>query len=674
MPVFRYDYIMPYLFLLATMLFLMPLPVHSQDTTSWENYLEDLGEREDVDNGGLEQIYEQLSDLADAKIDINKCSREELRQLPFLSDQQVMDIMEYRDKTGRFETPMELYLIPSLDRQSVSLLRHFLVFSSSPPKDTIPSLRDVLRYGKNEMVAYFNLPFYKRKGDEDGYLGPRYKHWLRYSFNYGQRVKVGITASQDAGEPFFAGKNSKGYDYYSFFILLRDMRRLKALVVGRYRLRFGMGLVMNTSFSFGKIATLTNLYSSGNHIFGHSSRTEASYLQGAAATVTLAKGLDVTPFFSYRKIDATLAKDSQSVVTILTSGYHRTHSEMRRRRNTGETLWGGNVNYFNNGFHVGMTGFYTSFDRDLKMNNGQKYRRWYPEGSSFWDISVDYGYVSNKLSLWGETATGNNHQVATANTVSYVFSSSFTLMALQRYYPYQYFSLYARCFNEGGQENDESGVFVGCKWLPWPKAALMMYTDISYFAWPRYGVSRSSHRWDNLMQLDYAPGRWALQMRYRLKMREKDNSDKTAIIRRWDHRGRLAAEFTSGKWSLKTQVDATLSNETERSFGYMISENASWKRKWLFVRAGIGYFHTDDYSSRVYGYEPGMFYSFYFPSFYGRGMRAVVNTRASITGNLTCVLKVGSTHYFDRSTIGTALQQIDSPTKTDMEFQVKWKF
>lgn len=649
--------------------------LHAQvENQTWEKYVEEMGEAEDIDDGQLEQVYEDLSELAENKIDINTCTHEDLERLPFLTSQQVMDIMEYKYKVGRMETPSELFLVPSLDRQTIMLMQQFLTFSPSPPSDSIPSLKNVLKYGKNELVGYINFPFYERKGDKNGYLGYKYKHWLRYTFNYGLRVKAGLTASQDAGEPFFAGKNSAGYDFYSFYILLRDMRRLKALALGRYRLRFGMGLVMNTNYGFGKIATLSSMWSTVNHVFAHSSRTEAKYLQGVAATINIAEGLDITPFVSYRKIDATLNNDSSTVATILETGYHRTQSEMDRRRNTSETLAGGNINYLKNGFHAGITGYYTTFNRTLKMDNGRIYRRWYPDGSDFWNIGVDYGFMNGKLNVSGETALSDKKYVATINSISYQVIPDMTLMVLQRYYPYQFFTLHSQTFAEGGETNDESGVFLGGKWIPWLGATFSFYSDISYFAWPKYGVSQATHRWDNFLQLDYSSDRWNFLARYRMKIREVDNKNGNGLTKQYNHRGRASVSYANTAWSLRTQADISYCKDLTNSFGYMLSENASWKYKWLYLRGTFGYFHTDDYASRVYGYEPGMFYSFFFPSYFGHGMRMAMNARVTMGDRLLVIAKIGSTHYFDRDTISSGLQQIDSSTKTDLELQVKWKF
>lgn len=659
--------------LIVILVLLLPLCLNAQTERSWEDVLDRMAQTEDIDDGNLEQLYDELADIAATKIDINTCTREQLEQLPFLTAQQVMDIIEYRDMAGRMETSMELYLVPSLDRETILLLRQFLTFSPQPSGDTIPSLRKVLRYGRNTLLADLRIPLYERQGDRNGYLGYKYKHWLRYSFSYGQQVRFGITAAQDAGEPFFAGKNKVGYDFYSAYLLARDMGRLKALALGRYRLRFGMGLVINNGYGFGKLATLSALVSSSSHIFAHSSRSESNYLQGGVATVTIANGLDLTGFASYRKIDATLNKDS-SVATILTTGYHRTPSEMARRRNTGETLLGGNLNFFKNGFHVGLTGCYTHFDRRLMMNNGQFYRRWYPVGSSFCNLSVDYGYLSNRLNISGETAIDGDGQVATINTVSYEFSSRLTLAALQRYYPYRYKALFAKSFAEGGRVNDESGVFIGGKWLPWIGGVLTFYTDISYYAWPKYRASQSSHRWDNFLQLDATSGRWNVMARCRLKMKEMDNDAKTGLVRRYENRGRVAATYDGGRLALRTQADVIVTHDNGRSRGYMFSESGSWQWRWLTARGSVGYFHTDDYDSRVYSHEPGLLYTFFFPSFYGHGMRYSLCLRAAVGDRLLFIAKGGMTHYFGRSTISSGLQQIDGSTQTDVELQLRWKF
>ena len=89
-----------------------------------------------------------------------------------------------------------------------------------------PVLKTIAQYGKHEVMGMLKVPFYERKGDAsgtDGYLGYPYKHGLRYQFRYGNSVKLGFVASQDAGEPFFGGRNTMGYDFYSFYLQVKNL-------------------------------------------------------------------------------------------------------------------------------------------------------------------------------------------------------------------------------------------------------------------------------------------------------------------------------------------------------------------------------------------------------------------------------------------------------------------
>lgn len=645
----------------------------AQNERSWEEWLGTMSDVDDAESDRLELTYEELSELENHKIDLNRCTRDELLQLPFLSAQQVMDFIEYRDRHGRIETMVELYMIRSMEKSTIDLLSHFATIYPEVIKDTLPSLKNLIRYGRHELLATFKAPFYNRRGDENGYLGYKYKHWLRYTFTSGQHVKLGLVASQDAGEPFFAGQNKAGYDYYSFYLMLQKWGCVRRMVVGRYRLKFGMGLVINNSFGLGKINTLATLGRSANNIMPHSSRSEANYLQGAAVCFRLSDRFSLTAFASLRKVDATLNRNSSTVATLLRTGYHRTKSEMERRRNTSESLFGANLNFFRNGWHAGITGFYTAFNRELLPSTTQLYRRWYPQGSRFWNASIDYGYVSGRLNLSGETATGNCQQVATINTVSYQLTSTLTLVALQRYYPYQYYSLFSRSFAEGGAVQDESGVYLGGDWLIGRFMKLMFYTDYAWFAWPKYRISESSGSWDNMAQLSWQKELWSWAFRYRIRARKRDIAGKRGTTSYTEQRMRSTVTYSNNRWNLQTQADMALCQFTHNSFGVMLTENAGYSCQRFRVNVTAGYFHTDDYNSRLYTYERSVLYNFSFPSFYGHGMRLALNMRADFTSHLMLIGKLGMTKYFDRKVIGSGLQRINGSSMTDLEVQLRVK-
>ena len=648
--------------------------ISAQTVHPWEQYYHEVMTVEDVGTTQWEETYELLCELEQHPIDINRATREQLEQLPFLSAQQVEEIVEYIYRYGPMKSLAELQMIRSLDYEQRKLLTYFIYIGELESETQH-------RYAHHELMATGRIPFYERKGDVDGYQGYPYRHWLKYQFTYGDQVKAGFVGSQDAGEPFFAGKNRLGYDYYSFYLQLKQLGRVESLVLGKYRVSMGMGLVINNIFGLGKVSMLQNMGRSTSTLRAHSSRSSDSYLQGAAATVNIAKGLTATGFISYRAMDATLNKDG-TAATILTSGYHRTETELEKKNNLKNTTFGGNIRYQANGYHAGLNVVRTHLNRELKPNTSVLYRQHYAQGYDFLNMSADYGYVHHRFSVNGEMALNRDGALATINSVSLQLSSEWSLMALYRFYSFRYTSLYANSYSDGGSVQNESGIYLGATWQPSPSWKLMAYTDFAYFPWAKYQISQSSHSWDNLLQLSYTKNRWIFGGRYRLRIRQKDNEDKTALISRTEHRGRLSAEYsqesqtTDNKrlgWSSRTQIDFGFTSFNEYEKGLMISETFGFTYRWLRLNGGMGWFQTDSYDSRVYLYELGPLYSYSVTQFSGEGIRYWLMARANIGSRLMLTAKLGTTNYFDRSTIGSSYQQIKASSQTDLDVQLRWR-
>lgn len=638
---------------------------------SWQDVIAELATSDDMESPAWDNTIDLLTELADNPIDINNATREDLERLPFLSDIQIEDIMAYLYQYGSMKSEGELAMIVSLDPLRRKLLTRFIFFGEKNEDRKFPKLSDISKYGKHDILASIKVPFYERKGDKNGYLGYQYKHSIRYTFSYSDYVKIGLTGAQDAGEPFFAGRNSMGYDHYSFYLSLRKMGRIKSLVVGRYKVKMGMGLVINNNIGLGKLTSLSSLGRQSNYIGGYSSRSDANYLQGAAITVSLPANMELTAFASYREIDATLNKDDGSIATILKTGYHRTPTEMEKKNNSSQSLAGGNLSFDKNGFHAGVTALYTHLNRNIDPGE-QLYRRYYAKGQDYWNISVDYGFNKGRFSFAGETATGDCNAIATINKLGFRASGSLSLMAVYRRYSYKYYSLFSESFSEGGYVQNESGIYLGAEWHPSSYLSMSAYSDYSHFPWAKYLIDFSSRAWDNLVSASYSRGNITLGLRYRLKMKEKNNDEKNGLTDDITHKARLFVEYKTETWKLKTQADFTSDHYKENSNGWMITQSASWtpNRK-LSFSASAGYFNTDDYNSRICFYEKGLLYSFNYPSLYGEGVRYSLWTRLTLSSRIWITAKLATTDYFDRDHISSGLQQIDHSSMTDLELQMR---
>lgn len=664
---------MKYIALTFLLCFISALSL-AQSNKSWEQYIYELSSIEDESSYTNEETLELLADLAEHPINLNIATREDLERFPFLSAQQIEDILAYIYQYHGMETLGELTMIESLDDIRRKLLS-FFVYVKQIEKKNFPSIKNILKYGKHDVMFTYKIPFYERKGDKNGYLGYKYQHSFRYTFHLSDYIKAGLIGAQDAGEPFLANKNSAGYDHYSFYVLIKKLGVLKTLSIGRYKISIGQGLIINSSFSLGKLTMMQTLGRQSTIISAHSSRSAYNYLQGAAATVAISKHIDLTGFISYRNIDATLNKKGGGIQTILKTGYHRTKNEMMKKNNATQLATGMTTRWNSGGFHIGASVLFTCFDKPLQQNKNESYKKYAPQDNNFWNIGVDYGYLTPHWNLQGETATNNIGAIATMNMLSWKAAYNLTIIGVQRLYGHKYYSLFSKGFSEGGHVQNESGILLGVNYNPIRGLSLQAYTDIIQFPYPKYRVHIGSKAWDNFISAIYTYKNIILSARYRYKITEKDGVNKKGLIKDITQRGRLALSYINNKWNCKTQADIVINNYKKYSLGYMISENISYTPlQKLSITTTLGYFNTDSYASRIYIYERAPLYTFSFPSFYGQGIRSSCFARLSTGKHFVGIVRISNTKYFNRDHIGNSYQKINSSVITDIDLQIRWKF
>ena len=652
---------------------LLLLSISIQAQTDWKDELRRWMNAEDMEAAYSEEVMEQLAERAEQPINLNQTSREELEQLPFLTAQQVEGIIMYLDRYHPIRTLNELRMITALDYDVRSLLTHFVYCGEEAPKRVWPQWADVAKYGRHKLTATVRVPFYQRQGDRNGYLGYKYRHDLRYQFNYKNRIKFGLTGAQDAGEPFFSNKNTMGYDHYAVYFQLRGMGRLEELNLGTYRVQMGLGLVMNTGFHLGKLASLQSLGRSSHTLTAHSSRSGSNYLQGAAATVRIARRWKLTAFASFRAVDATLNADG-TVRTLLTDGYHRTPTELEKKNNTHQLDLGSSIGWRKGTAYVSANTVFTHFDRRLLPQTTTLYRRYAASGNDFFNLSLDYGYNTARWGFSGETAVNRQGALATLHTLSLAVSPTLHMMALHRYYDKRYTALHAHSVSEGSGIQNEHGIYLGTTWKPAHAWTIQGYLDYAHFSWPRYQVSAASDAFDGLLSVRHSRRQWTLEGRYRLHIRQQDDSHHQQLINKTEHRLRLSATWAiAPRLSLRTQADGVAAQTKEgRERGLMLTQHATCQWRSLKMDGHVGWFHTDDYDSRIYQYEPSALHDFSFPMYYGHGLRYSFMLTTTLIRRLTATLKVGTTRYFDRSTIGSALQQVAHSSMTDLLVQLRF--
>ena len=658
---------------ITLLLILCFLPLFAQNENNWEEYYQRWLENNEQMEETNEEVFETLAEMQAHPINLNTATREDLERLPFLTAQQVESICEYLYHYAPMRSVAELALIEAIDYDTRLLLQCFVYIDDSRPQQ-FPSLHNILKYGKHELAGEVKFPLTRPSLASKKYLGYDVRHWLRYDFHLGDFVKAGLLAAQDAGEPFFSKRNRAGYDFYSLYFLVRKLGRIQVATVGRYRLRFGMGLVVNNDYGFGKQASLATLGRTTGHIRSHSSRSEGNYLQGMAATVNVAKGLDASAFASYRYIDVTPTKNKKAIKTLLKTGYHRTITELQHKHNALQGVAGANLNYARNGFHIGMTALYTGFNNELQPDTAQHYKLFSAQGKQFYNVGLDYGYLSRRITFAGETAIDKNQALATINMITLKLWSRIDFVAIQRFYSYRYQALLGRSFSEGGHINNESGLYLGANWQPARNWLVTAYTDYAYFALPRYRVSTSSFSWDNMFTANYTRGISTWMARYRFRLKQENATGSHKIINKKENRVRLAYALNTDNWHAKIQADGVLSLGNAMQRGWMTTINGGWQSAKIKIDAVVGYFNTNSFDSRIYTYERGLRYNFSFPSFFGQGYRTALIGKQALNSHILLLVKLGYTHHFSIPKNKDNAKTNTQKHQADADLQLIWKF
>lgn len=666
---------------------------------AWEDFVTLMMEEYDEEGGVDEELMEQLFEMYGNPMDINEMRKEDWEVLPFLSEEQVEEVVRYRKENGRMESLGELMMVKSLGRKEREMLRLFVEVRepSGHHRDARNiKLGEMLRNGKHEVVWRTDVPFYEKEGYKSVpaeilkkspnkvYRGDKFHHAFRYAFTSMNHLLAGVQMEKDAGE--------RGVDYVSGYVMLKEVGCVKSAALGNYRVSFGKGLAVNSGMKFGKMMMLSTMDRMDAGIKRHSSTAETGYFTGAAATVRLG-AWELSAFGSYRKEDGTYNSDSTGMTSLKTDGLHRTRLEHRKKGNLGISNFGGNIHWEHQSLRLSATAVVTHLDVPLMPKHdtkGSAYRLYNACGKDFFVGSVAYTYRYKSLTFSGETAfshTEKQNGAATLNSLRWQANRTNSLMLIGRYYGAKFVSLNGKAFGENSKVQNEEGIFLGWTSKAVPNTEIQTYVDVMYFPWLKQYVSASSYGYEGMVQALYAANRkWSLLARYRIKAKQKDftyNTQERAITTleyNTSQNLKLQLNYNLSPFvSLRTAATGTLisfgNNPNEK--GFAVGENIRWQNPKTKCRIdlGITYFNTDSYNARVYNYEPSLLYSFGSTSYYYKGIRTTLLVSVPIIRkSLFINAKIGMTKYFNRDTIGSELEMIDANHREDLQMQVRWKF
>lgn len=664
---------------------------------SWQDFLSSLTmDSETMDSEAWQEYISSLEDLHDNPLDINTATPEEMAEIPFLTPEQIEAIQAYVHLDGPMKTLGELLLIPEIDIETRRILPFFFTIKPLDGKfrhylyqdtDSASLKHGTWNYLKREawnllkptgttIDSRLEVPLYNRRGQLEGqYAGDGLYNRLRVNIE-SQKLQVGFHAEKDAGE--------RWYDSYGGYAMYQGKGILKQIVGGDYRAGWGEGLVMSSRTLSLKS---TNGTTPSQGIRPMKSTSEYTFLRGAALTIG-SKNSNRSPltskltwqasgFISYQSMDATLTNEGYAK-TIVTTGYHRTATEIAKKGNTPTLIMGGHAQIGWKHLIVGTTGLFQHYERPLAPGD-QAYRRYYPTGYDIGNIGLHASYNHYRINTAGEIAY-NFRDVALTGRLGYTFSRKFRATLSGRYFGKAYYSSQASATSESSTVRNEAGGMLNIHAQPFRLLTNDAYIDIFCDLWPRYLMTHTSYGQEFMLQNTLTTskaGTWAL--RYLLKRKEASDKMQTHhkiqlynILQPWE------------RFRFKTTVNLHIVQTPETSgtpettaLGYALTENFQsrlLKHQNLRINVDASWFDTPNYLSRVYLNQTTLWSSFSYLMCYGKGVSSALYVRYT-TPNERWMFEVrySLVHRLDVDTQGSNYQTIYSPTKQDISLQARFK-
>jgi hypothetical protein len=658
-----------------------------------EQQIEDITNANDDENTEDDVWLQQLEDYRKNPLNLNTAEADDLNNLRSLTPLQINSFLNYRKVVGKLTSIYELQAVPTWEIETIKKILPFVTVVNNISFTETISTR--LMGGEHSVMVRLSQTIEKARGFTDStstgnyYPGSPQRLLVRYRYNFKNQLQYGLTAEKDPGEQFFKGAQKSGFDYYSAHFFLRNIGKLRALAFGDYTINIGQGLIQWQSLAYRKGADAMAVRRSSATLRPYNAAGEFNYLRGAAATILIGKNAEATVFGSHRKRDANIGQDTmlfsdpEFASSLLTSGLHRTKSEIADKNALQQTAFGTAFCFRKKNWHFGINNVYYHYNKNLQRAN-EPYNEFAIAGKHWYNASIDYNYTYKNFHYFGETALSKNGGYAFLDGIMLSLDSKVDMSMVLRNIDKKYQAVYANAFTEGTLPSNESGIYTGISIKPVYGIKIDAYADFYKFPFLRYRVNAPSSGRDYLLQISYKPNKQLdAYIRYRNETKQQNISglelptQPVIGLNRKNIRAHIAYKLSP---SLQVRQRAEMvwydRKGPQQSEGFSIYNDLLYKPMLSKFSANmrIQFFDTDDYNSRIYSYENDVLYSFSIPQFNNKGMRYYFNVNYDITQKTSLWLRWSQTVYNQLEVLGSGLDEIEGNKRSDFKVQIRVNF
>ncbi len=617
--------------------YLFTLDESGVDTERWmreysghESLMESVGEEYENDLELSIKVYfiNRANFAASRQLSINKVSAEELRRLLFLTEYQIGNLIEYREKSGLILSAHELSSVNGFN----DYIACFCAVLFSFPNEEADLYNIVY-------TAAGNVGVYGRRGETGLETQLRYspQKYMRlrqkavYSLKSGANISAGIFCENDAGEGgrYFwklwsgdakemavsmAHREATGMlnrkipmaDFISFNIAADNIYvknfKLK-LIAGDFRAGFGYGLLMRQGLNFTNYMQPISFASNCNSVMPYNGSDENDYFRGIALSAFASKqNISVFLFYSNKMVDARIKDGGYS--SLLKDGKHNTPPLFETRKSLGERVYGANINKEWSRARVGATAVISSLDLPYcgRVNYYNGYRRY---NGSLCNVGINWLYSFGVAMIFGEVAycanmgkvkessefdTAASERIAAIVGTYLRIGDNLEFTVGVRHYGVSYIAPYSGAYSTLGETYNQRGAFISLFKPVFGSLKLGLFADYTAYPFPRYRLPYRTNSFKVMAGLEsYAQ---SIGFSWNLRGVASSTPFKTKLYLKGSGRYNFGNLSLTGRGVVGLKYGAAQLSADYLSTG-----------KKIRVSAGGTYYNVSDWENRIYMYE-----------------------------------------------------------------------
>lgn len=500
-----------------------------------------------------DELQDLLMQLRRAPLDINSASREDLALLPWLEPSDIDRIIRFR-KENLIENISDLSAA-GLSDITIAQIKPYISF-------TTPRTYNLFHISRLELhERHYHLPSTLN----------HYQRWIISDPQY----KFGFISDKDQGERDM-------FDFISYFLEYQSDTTIRQVILGKYRLVLGQGILYAPKLGMSKSANATTTpIKSHSNVRPYTSSYEIWALEGATAVLHY-NNFEIVPFYSSTKLSANLSEGA--ITSFNESGIHH---DPEAKHNVKENISGLAVSYRYDDHYIGSSFSGLAFDKPFAdPKRAQKYDA----------FNLYFNLFGSKTPIFGEFAYADSK-----NALIMGFrhgDTRFRQLILARYYEKNFPTWHGNPFSSQTRFDNEQGFYYGLTFTPTSSIRVNAYLDVWNHPGTRYFEKMPTAAHEEFIQLRFRHQKHIVQVSYSHKNRERqiriDDVSKIRQQRRSVYRFDWWQHYSSIMLKSRLEmVEEYLPEEEHYSRGFLAFQQLRLPLEKLELLLQLTVYHSD---------------------------------------------------------------------------------